>query len=96
MHDTRVLRQSQLWEVLGDGELLGQNKVTISGCDVGHHLIGDPAYPLQEWLMKPFFGHGKTDPRTAQLELQTKQCPVCCGDVFWEVKRKMEMPLEKK
>ena len=38
------------------------------------------------------FGHGKTDPRTAQLQLQTKQCPVCCGDVFWEVKRKMEMP----
>ena len=59
MHDTRVLRQSQLWEVLGDGVLLGQNKVTISGCDVGHHLIGDPAYPLQEWLMKPFSDTGR-------------------------------------
>ena len=62
VHIARVLRQSQLWEVLGDGELLGQNKVTISGCDVGHHLIGDPAYPLQEWLMKPFSDTGRLTP----------------------------------
>lgn len=54
VHDARVLRQSHLWEVLSDGELLNQKKVTISGRDVGHYLIGGPAYPMQNWLMKPF------------------------------------------
>lgn len=54
VHDARVLRQSHLWEVLSDRELLGQNKVSISGCDVGYYLIGGPAYTMQNCLMKPF------------------------------------------
>ncbi|XP_051987732.1 uncharacterized protein LOC127647504 [Xyrauchen texanus] len=62
VHDARVLRQSHLWEALSDGELLGQNKVSISGCDVGHYLIGDPAYPMQNWLMKPFSDTGRLTP----------------------------------
>lgn len=33
---------------------MGQNKVQISGCDVGHYLIGDPAYPTEKWPVKPF------------------------------------------
>ncbi|XP_034071752.1 protein ANTAGONIST OF LIKE HETEROCHROMATIN PROTEIN 1-like [Gymnodraco acuticeps] len=41
---------------------LGQNKMTISGCDVGHYLIGDPSYPMQRWLMKPFSDTGRLTP----------------------------------
>ncbi|KAJ3581651.1 hypothetical protein NHX12_019472 [Muraenolepis orangiensis] len=59
MHDARVLRQSHLWDDLGSGEFLSQKKVNISGCDVGYYLIGDPAYPLQKWLMKPFSDTGR-------------------------------------
>ncbi|XP_027011351.2 protein ANTAGONIST OF LIKE HETEROCHROMATIN PROTEIN 1 [Tachysurus fulvidraco] len=62
VHDARVLRQSHLWEVLSDGELLGQTKVTISGYDLGYYLIGDPAIPMQKWLMKPFSDTGRLTP----------------------------------
>ncbi|XP_077442253.1 uncharacterized protein LOC144064004 [Vanacampus margaritifer] len=51
---TIVLQKSPLWQLLSDGRLLGQNKVNISGCDVGHYLIGGSAYPAQDWLMTPF------------------------------------------
>lgn len=57
VHDARVLCQSHLWEILSDKK--GQNIVTISGCDDGHYLIGDPAYPMQKWLMKPFSDTGR-------------------------------------
>jgi len=36
--------------------------MAISGCDVGHYLIGDPAYPMQRWLMKPFSDTGRLTP----------------------------------
>lgn len=62
MHDARVLGELHLWDVLSDEELLGQNKVTICGCDVGHYLIGDPAYPMQNWFMKPFSDTGRLTP----------------------------------
>ena len=62
VHDARILRQSHLWEILSDGQLLGQSRMTISGCDVGHYLIGDPAYPMQNWLMKPFSDTGRLTP----------------------------------
>ncbi|KAK2863754.1 hypothetical protein Q7C36_002908 [Tachysurus vachellii] len=89
VHDARVLRQSHLWEVLSDGELLGQTKVTISGYDVGYYLTGDPAYPMQKWLMKPFSDTGRLTPEQHTynyrlssarlvLELCKKMALTCC------------------
>ncbi|XP_061638821.1 uncharacterized protein zgc:113227 isoform X2 [Phyllopteryx taeniolatus] len=52
--DSRVLQQSPLWELLSNGQLFGRNKVNISGCDVGHYLIGGPVYPAENWLLTPF------------------------------------------
>lgn len=54
VHEARVLRQSHLWKILSGGQLLRPNIVSISGCDVGHYVMGDPAYPMQKCLMKPF------------------------------------------
>ncbi|XP_047221207.1 protein ANTAGONIST OF LIKE HETEROCHROMATIN PROTEIN 1 isoform X1 [Girardinichthys multiradiatus] len=58
VHDARVLKQSKLWELLSDGQLFSQNTVNITGHNVGQYLIGDPAYPMKTWLMKPFSDTG--------------------------------------
>ncbi|XP_068077820.1 uncharacterized protein isoform X1 [Danio rerio] len=63
LSDARVLRQSYLWSLLSERDLLNHNKVDISGCDVGYYLIGDSAYPLQNWLMKPFPDIGGLTPQ---------------------------------
>ncbi|KAM4607914.1 uncharacterized protein ACJ7VT_016057 [Polymixia lowei] len=59
VHDARVLRQSHFWEVVSDGQFFNQHTVNIAGHGVGHYIIGDPAYPLQPWLMKPFSDTGR-------------------------------------
>lgn len=59
VHDARVLRQSHFWEIVNDGQFFKQHTVNIAGRDVGHYIIGDPAYPLQPWLMKPFSDTGR-------------------------------------
>lgn len=58
VHDARVLKQSHLWEVVHNGQFFSQHNTNICGREVGHYLIGDPAYPLQPWLVKPFSDPG--------------------------------------
>ncbi|XP_016122431.1 putative nuclease HARBI1 [Sinocyclocheilus grahami] len=70
VHDARVLRQSYLWKMLNDGHPLNQSKVHISGYDVGYYLIGDSAYPLQNWLMKPFPDTGRLTPQQQRFNLR--------------------------
>ena len=51
VHDTRVLAISTLFERATTGEVLQREEVQIAG---QAFLIGDSAYPLLPWLMKPF------------------------------------------
>lgn len=49
-HNVKVLCWSALLELLRGGWLLKENIITISGCEIGHYLIGDSVHPLQKWL----------------------------------------------
>ena len=51
VHDARVLALFKQGE---DGMLLKGQSREIDGCMVPAFLIGDSAYPLLQWLMKPF------------------------------------------
>ncbi|XP_014866284.1 PREDICTED: putative nuclease HARBI1 [Poecilia mexicana] len=54
LHDARVLRLSSLWELATHGNLFPPHTKEIGTVKVGYYVIGDSAYPLQDWLMKPF------------------------------------------
>ena len=54
VHDARVLANSLLYSKANAGEILQGNSVTIMGRQIPTFLVGDSAYPLSTWLMKPF------------------------------------------
>ena len=54
VHDARVLANSSLYTKANAGTLLPDSSRTIAGEQVPLYLIGDSAYPLMPWLMKPF------------------------------------------
>ena len=55
VHDARVLSNSELYDSGQKGQPFDTNiKETILGVDIGPVIIGDPAYPLLEWLMKAY------------------------------------------
>ena len=54
VHDARVLANSSLYKMATTNQILCGEKITIGGFDIPVFLVGDSAYPLNTWLMKPF------------------------------------------
>ena len=54
IHDARILRLSKLQREIDQGTWLNTPSKRIGGSEVGPLLVGDSAYPLSVWLMKPF------------------------------------------
>jgi len=54
MHDARVLRNSNIFTRAENREILTGPTVTIGGNDIRPYLVGDSAYSLSNWLLKPF------------------------------------------
>lgn len=55
VHDARIFANSLLFQrITQDGLLSNGSPLTASGCQIPVCIIGDSAYPLQTWLMKPF------------------------------------------
>jgi hypothetical protein len=62
VHDARIFANSDLCTKGENGQLLPQQSKRMNGQDLPVVLVGDPAYPLQTWLMKPYSEHA-TMPR---------------------------------
>jgi len=54
VHDARVFVHSNLYKKITDSQLIPDKSERISSVDVPLYMIGDSAYPMQSWLMKPF------------------------------------------
>ena len=55
VHDARIFANSKIFRRITQDRLLADGGTrTILGCQVPICIIGDSAYPIQTWLMKPF------------------------------------------
>ncbi|XP_025061758.1 protein ANTAGONIST OF LIKE HETEROCHROMATIN PROTEIN 1-like [Alligator sinensis] len=73
VHDARVFRNSSLVPLMRRGAFArGASSIEINGVTIPPLIIGDPAYPLLPWLMKPYTGH--LDPRKELFNFQLSNC----------------------
>uniref|UniRef100_A0A8C6NRQ5 DDE Tnp4 domain-containing protein n=1 Tax=Nothobranchius furzeri TaxID=105023 RepID=A0A8C6NRQ5_NOTFU len=59
MHDARVLRLSSIWDLASCGNLFPDHSIQMADVDFGYCILGDSAYPLQDWLLTPFTDTGR-------------------------------------
>ena len=62
VHDACVFSNSKLYSKVNSGELLQGEELRVTGGTIPVFLIGDSAYPLLPWLLKPF-SHSPPLPR---------------------------------
>ena len=54
MHDARILRASNIFTKAENGSVLKEPVISLNGVTVHPLLLGDGAYPLLPWLLKPY------------------------------------------
>lgn len=77
LHDARVFRLSALSELASRGNLFPPHIWNIGTVDIGYYILGDSAYPLLDWLLKPFADTGRL---TAEQQLYKRK--ICSARVW--------------
>ena len=54
VHDARVFAHSSVYNEIEHNNILPNKTITVSDIHIPLYMIGDSAYPLKSWLMKPF------------------------------------------
>jgi hypothetical protein len=54
MHDARILRASNIFTKAENGDVLKEPVISLNGVTIRPLLLGDGAYPLLPWLLKPY------------------------------------------
>ena len=62
IHDARVLRLSGLFDLGENEQTLTSPMKMVSGTEIPPLIIGDRAYPLLKWLVKPYPNRGHLQP----------------------------------
>ena len=62
IHDARVLRLSSLFDLGENEQILTSPMEIISGTEIPPLIVGDSAYPLLKWLVKPYPNRGHLPP----------------------------------
>lgn len=95
VHDARVLSNSKLYNLGTKNELFDQNvTVTILDCQVKPLLLGDPAYPLLNWLMKAYPENPNTPYWQRNFNYCLSQSSHDSGKYIWTLERPLSQIFE--
>uniref|UniRef100_A0A1A8CC85 Zgc:113227 n=1 Tax=Nothobranchius kadleci TaxID=1051664 RepID=A0A1A8CC85_NOTKA len=95
MHDARVLRLSSIWHLASRGNLFPDHSIQIAGVDFGYCILGDSAYPLQDWLLKPFTDTGRLTEQQLLFNKKFSRARVVVENAFGRLKGRWRCLLKR-
>lgn len=95
VHDARVFGNSALFQKAQSGTLLPSMPRTLNGVDVPLVILGDPAYPLLPWLMKPYVQHGNITSQQKAFNYRLSRARMVIENAFGRLKGRWRCLLKR-
>lgn len=95
VHDARVLVNSTFYQSGMTGQLLPDWKRTIEGEEIPLMILGDSAYPLLSWLMKPYSDTGALTPQQRHFNYRQSRAHMVVENAFRRLKGRWRCLLKR-
>ena len=95
VHDARVFANSSLYLRGNQGTLFPQCNLHLCGVDVPLVILGDPAYPLLPWLMKPYTDNGHLTSQQQLFNYRQSRCQMVVENAFGRLKGRWRCMLKR-
>ena len=86
VHDARIFINSIIYKRITDYKILECVGRTILGRNIPPCIIGDSAYPIQPWLMKPFSGVSSLTPQQKHFNYRLSRARIVVENAFGRLK----------
>ena len=94
VHDARIFSNSEVFAKGTSKTLLPNSVRTLAGVPVPVVIIGDPAYPLLPWLIKPYPGTGLSA-KIRKINARLSRARVVVECAFGRLKGRLRSPLKR-
>ncbi|CAN9513513.1 unnamed protein product [Ophioblennius macclurei] len=91
-HDSNVLRQSVLFE---QAQLLPKEPREISGVSVNLFILGNPAYPLTDWLIKGYTDSTHMTPQQESFNFYVNSARTTTATAFSRLKSRWKVLIKR-
>ena len=95
VHDARIVGHSSLYKKAIAGSILNGAPINLNCQDVVPYIIGDSAYPLLPWLMKPFPHHASLTPAQRHFNNRISRARIVVENAFGRLKARWRRLLKQ-
>ena len=85
-HDARMFANSSVYTDMISGELFPNWTRRIGGVNVPLIILGDPAYPLLPWLIKPYIENSSSTPEQHTFNYRQSRARMVVENAFGRLK----------
>ena len=95
VHDAHVFQISRLFAKASNGVLLPDTAKDIDGVRVPLVILGDAAYPLMPWLMKPYINNRRLDDEQKHFNYRQSRARMVVENTFGRLKTRWRVLLKQ-